>query len=102
MENTVKKASDKIVGSVLYPNEYVNISKSERVVSTAFGAFMLWKGIKDVFSTPSNAVWEIILGGGLLYRGVTGYCAVKDKLEACDPSSRSPEVMEREYLVESM
>ncbi len=100
MENKFKKITERRMGSDKYSNEYVNISKSERVVSSAFGVFMLWKGVKDIFTTPSNALWEVILGGGLLYRGVTGYCAVKDRLVNCD-SENGPEVMEREYVVES-
>lgn len=101
MESNVKQVADKVVGSLLYHNEYANIAKSERIVSTAFGAFMLWKGVKDIFSTPSNAVWEIIIGGGLIYRGATGYCAIKDKLDAFDDSDKQ-EVMESEYIVEAL
>lgn len=83
MEKDIRKASDRVVGSILYPDGYVNIAKSERIVSAAFGTFMFWKGAKEVFSNPSNAVWELIIGGALLYRGATGYCAIKEKMDGC-------------------
>lgn len=89
-----------MVGSVLYPQEFQNISKSERIVSTAFGAFMVWRGLKDLFHKPSNSVWELILGAGLIYRGTTGYCALKDTLESARDGD--PQVMEEEYIVEAM
>lgn len=100
MDNNIKKVTDKVVGSVLYPQEFQNISKSERIVSSAFGAFMIWRGFKDLFHKPSNSVWELILGAGLIYRGTTGYCAVKDTFET--PLDIKPEVMEEEYIVEAM
>lgn len=101
MENNLKNVTDKVVGSILYPGEYSNIEKSERVISAAFGAFLFWKGVKDIFSNPSSSVWELIIGGGLIYRGATGYCAVKERLESCNPIE--DEEKERSvYIVESM
>lgn len=100
MDSNIKKVTDKVVGSVLYPQEFQNISKSERIVSSAFGAFMVWRGLKDLFHKPSNSVWELILGAGLIYRGATGYCAVKDTLETTQEGA--PTVMEEEYIVEAM
>ncbi|TCK85172.1 YgaP family membrane protein [Albibacterium bauzanense] len=80
MKDNVNKILDSVVDVIVQSTENVNISTSERIVSVATGGFILWKGMKDIFSKPSNSVWEVALGGALLYRGVTGYCKVKDKL----------------------
>ena len=81
MQMNIQKIADKLRANKCLSPEHKNLSRSERIVSTAFGIFMVWKGAKDVFNTPSNAVWELILGAGLLYRGRTGYCAFKETLE---------------------
>lgn len=101
MENNIKKTTDKVLGSILYPGTYSNIENSERIVSAAFGAFMFWKGASDLFSKPSNAVWELIIGGALLYRGATGYCAVKDRIDNCSIEDDRKEE-DKVYIVESM
>lgn len=101
MENNIKNTTDKVIGSILYPGTYSNIQDSERIVSAAFGAFMLWKGVGDIFSKPSNAVWELIIGGALVYRGATGYCAVKDNIErsGCTLSNKDGNT---ELIIETM
>lgn len=101
MENKIKNATDKVIGSILYPGTYSNIENSERLVSAAFGAFMFWKGAGDLFSKPSNAVWELIIGGALLYRGASGYCAVKDRIDNCVITDETLEE-DKVYIVESM
>lgn len=80
MKNNVNKILDSVVDVIVQSTEDVNISTSERIVSVATGGFMIWKGMKDVFSKPSNFVWEVVLGSALLYRGVTGHCSIKEKL----------------------
>jgi len=97
MKNDLNKLMDSVVDVVIQSTENVNISTSERIVSAAAGGFILWKGVKDTFSKPSNAVWEVILGGALLYRGVTGYCSVKNRLDKLYEKDR-PE----SYLIEAM
>lgn len=101
MERNIRKATDKVVGSILYPDSYANIAKSERIVSAAFGTFMFWKGAKEIFSNPSNAVWELIIGGALLYRGATGYCAIKDKIEGCGCENENTKV-DIEAIIETL
>lgn len=80
MRNNVDKILDSVVDVIVQSNDNANISTSERIVSIATGSFIIWKGMKDIFSKPSNFVWEVALGSALLYRGATGYCKVKDIL----------------------
>jgi len=82
MENSIiNRITDSLDGSVLQQSENANVGKSERIVSLGAGAFIALKGITNVFSHPLLALTELGLGGALLYRGFTGYCPVKEKLE---------------------
>ena len=63
------------------PNVMENMEKSEKIVSIGAGAFIFLKGISNLISHPFLAVVEVAIGGGLLYRGLTGYCPVKDITE---------------------
>jgi len=97
MKNNLNKMIDSVVDVVIQSTENVNISTSERVISAATGSFMVWKGVKDTFSKPSNAVWELVLGSALLYRGITGYCSVKNRLDSLQDKEES-----ETYIIEAM
>lgn len=99
MKSNMNKLMDSVVDVVLQSTENVNIGTSERVISAATGTFMIWKGLTDTFSKPSNAVWELVLGGALLYRGVTGYCSVKNRLNNLERKNKEAP---KGYLVEAM
>ncbi|MFB5946865.1 YgaP family membrane protein [Albibacterium profundi] len=99
MKSNMNKLMDSVVDVVLQSTENANVGTSERVVSAATGTFMISKGLTDTFSKPSNAVWELILGGALLYRGVTGYCSVKNRLTNLERKKREEP---KAYLVEAM
>ncbi|MCX2576294.1 YgaP family membrane protein [Pedobacter sandarakinus] len=61
-----------------YPELFENVSRSERVLSGAVGGYLLFKGITSLFSHPVMGLTGAAIGAGLLYRGLTGYCPVKD------------------------
>jgi uncharacterized membrane protein len=50
----------------------VNVNSSERVISIAAGAILLWNAL----SAKKFSLLKIATGGYLLYRGVTGNCAL--------------------------
>ncbi|MBC7913040.1 MAG: DUF2892 domain-containing protein [Pyrinomonadaceae bacterium] len=82
MENSIiNKLTDTLDGTVLQQDENPNVGTSERIISLGAGAFIALKGISNVFSHPLLAITELGLGGALLYRGLTGYCPVKEKLD---------------------
>ncbi|WP_207533884.1 YgaP family membrane protein [Desertivirga arenae] len=88
----ITKVSETLNKNVLQQNPEANVEKSERLVSLGAGAFLALKGLTNVFSHPWLAIAELGIGGSLLYRGVTGYCAVKEKLEnEIDNSVRVPQ-----------
>lgn len=82
MENSIiNNLTDTLNSSILQENANANVGKSERIVSVGAGAFIALKGITNVFSHPLIALTELGLGGALLYRGITGYCPVKEKMD---------------------
>ncbi|MXV51321.1 DUF2892 domain-containing protein [Pedobacter sp. HMF7647] len=76
--NEISRLAENIKDSWAHPNDNANIEQSERIVSVAAGAFIFIKGITNLFSHPILALGEVAVGGGLVYRGITGYCPVKD------------------------
>lgn len=78
----IDKLKESFKGPLLQENENANVGKSERILSLATGAFILFQGVKNIFSHPIIAIGEIAIGGSLMQRGVTGYCAVKAMAEA--------------------
>ena len=84
------KMGDSIKDSIMQNNPNANLSMSERYVSLGTGAFITLKGVTNVFSHPWLAITELAVGGTLLYRGVTGQCMIKEKLEnQADPIAPS-------------
>jgi hypothetical protein len=88
MENTViDKVTDTLNGTFLQESATINVGQTERIISVGAGAFIALKGITNVFSHPFLAITELGLGSALLYRGLTGYCSVKEKLDQQQTSS---------------
>ena len=82
MENSIiNKVSDSLNSSIFQENANGNVGQTERIISAGAGAFIALKGITNVFSHPFLALTELGLGTALLYRGVTGYCPVKEKMD---------------------
>lgn len=75
------------------------IGTSERMLSVVAGAFILGFGIKYLIRKPLSAFSGLSLGGALVYRGVTGRCAIKASIEKKDAKEEEIEVFERHYFV---
>ena len=69
----------------LVPANKKNISSSQRILSIVGGAYMLWSAFSSITSKKKIGVigplWNAASGGYLLYRGVSGHCAIKDALD---------------------
>jgi uncharacterized membrane protein len=67
------------------PTNRKNISPSQRILSILGGAYMLWFAFSSMASKKKTGVvgpiWNAASGGYLLYRGVSGHCAIKDALK---------------------
>lgn len=64
-----------------YPELFENISPAEQLVSGVFGSYLLIKSAKKIITHPLLSLIGMGVGAGLLYRGLTGYCPVKDALK---------------------
>lgn len=78
-ENTIALLAD-ARKKYLYAKERRNIATSERVLSVASGAFMFYTGLTKILRSPITSLGEVVLGGGLILRGATGYCPVKEQI----------------------
>ena len=63
-----------------------NMESSEKVLSVGAGAFIFLSGIGSLLSHPIIGMAKVAIGGGLVYRGITGYCPVKALNNENDPT----------------
>jgi len=82
-----------------YPELYENVSRSERWLSGAAGTYLIYKGLTGIFSHPILGLTGAAIGAGLLYRGVTGYCPMRDIAEQEKESIAPDEVIITETYV---
>ena len=96
MGTLVDKVISKVKSKVDENCENGKIETSERILSVVAGGFILGAGVKFLIKHPLTALSGLSLGGALVYRGVTGKCAVKKAIE--DDAERV-EVIEHRYFI---
>jgi len=74
----INTAIKNIKEALQYPELFENISTSERWLSGITGSYLLFKGLTSMFDHPVISITGAAVGAGLLYRGVSGYCPLKD------------------------
>lgn len=77
----IEEIKETLEETLLKETLYSNLGKTERILSMGAGAYILFKGIKNVFSHPLIASTELIVGFGLMQRGISGYCSITEKFE---------------------
>ena len=82
-----------------YPELYNNVSSSERWLSGAAGTYLIYKGISGLFSHPILSLTGAAIGASLLYRGVTGYCPMRDIAEQKKESIAPDEIVVTETYI---
>lgn len=89
MENITDKLTSTLNNSFLKNSGTPNVDTTERVISIAAGAFIFYKGLKNIWHHPIIALQEAAVGGVLLYRGATGVCPVYTRLgkDTSDPEA---------------
>ena len=55
-------------------NSTVNVGKTGRVQSLVAGASLLVSSINKLKESPKMSILKSVLGGYLIYRGLTGHC----------------------------
>ena len=77
----INQITDKIEDALLSESAYTNIGKTERILSIASGTYIFLKGARNVWSNPLIAAGELVLGFGLLRRGISGFSATSERIE---------------------
>ena len=54
----------------------VNVGKTGRIQSLVAGASLLVSGIDKMKQSPKLSILKTVLGGYLIYRGISGHCHV--------------------------
>jgi hypothetical protein len=85
----IEEIKDTLEETFLKETIYTNLGKTERIISIASGAYLFVNGVKNAFSHPLVATTELVLGFGLLQRGISGYCAITEKIEN-EPTGPEP------------
>ncbi|CDT21784.1 conserved hypothetical protein [Sphingobacterium sp. PM2-P1-29] len=96
MGTLVDKVISKVKSKVDENCENGKIETSERILSVVAGGFILGAGVRFLIKHPLTAFSGLSLGGALVYRGVTGKCAVK---KAIDDDAERVEVIEHRYFI---
>lgn len=85
-----------------YPELFQNTSRSERILSGIVGSYLLFKGLTSIFSHPVIGATGAAVGAGLLYRGLTGYCPMRDLAEQQKELDLEPdEILIKETIISS-
>ncbi len=69
------------------------------MVSVGLGAFLLSSGLNNLTSHPIKGLIRTMLGGVLLYRGVSGHCPVYDSLGKTKGVGHTPAINIRTGLI---
>lgn len=59
----------------------LNVGDNEKMGSLITGGYIFGSGLMNIKQRPVISIAKAILGGYLIYRGVSGKCAVKDYAE---------------------
>src|SRR5476649_617542 len=60
--------------------EYINLNWPERYISIVAGVKLSLSGVQHIFKSPFGSLLKLGAGSYLLSRGVTGHCAIYDKM----------------------
>ena len=99
MVNIVENIKNTLEDSLLKEDLNTNLTKTERILSVAAGAYFALKGVKNIFSSPLIAASGLALGYGLLNRGLSGYCPLAEELEK-ETKGPEPVLIVKETIVE--
>lgn len=77
----------------------INVGEGERIGSAAVGAWLLSSGLHNLFRNPLSAVVKTALGGYLLYRGVSGHCALYESMGKTQGVSHTSNINIRTGLI---
>lgn len=77
----------------------LNVGQTERMISVGAGAFLLSSGLHNLTSHPLKGLIRTVLGGVLLYRGVSGHCPMYETLGKTKGASHTSSINIRTGLI---
>lgn len=92
-----KKVTSTLKDTLLQDNPHANVGKTDRIISVGTGAYIFFKGITNLFSSPILALTEAGIGAALLHRGITGNCAIKKVIDDMDETDETSAKFGRPY-----
>lgn len=81
MANYEGKEDSPRAGSLYENTTVINVSKTGRIVSAAAGSSLIYVGLAGISKSPVKALGRMLVGGYLLYRGLSGNCPVSAVIE---------------------
>jgi hypothetical protein len=84
INDELKNAGTAIKETLLPENPNANVGKTDRIISIGTGAYIFFKGVTNLFSSPVLALTEVGIGAALLHRGITGNCSIKKIIDDLD------------------
>jgi len=98
MSNILNLALEKVKDKLDAGCENGNVGNSERVLSVIAGGFIFGIGVRSIFRSPLTGFSTLTLGGALVWRGVTGKCAIKEAVSKAT-GEKDVTVIEHRYFV---
>jgi len=77
----------------------INVSQNERMVSVGLGAFLLSSGLTNLTRRPVKGLLRTLVGGYLVYRGVSGHCMAYSGLGKTKGVTHTPAINIRTGLI---
>lgn len=77
----------------------VNVGQTERMINVGLGAFLLSSGLGNLTRHPIKGLLRTLVGGALLYRGVSGHCPLYASMGKTKGVSRTQAVNIRAGLI---
>lgn len=81
MANYDPKEDSPRAGSLYENTTVINVSKTGRIVSAAAGTSLMYIGLAGISKSPVKAFGRMLVGGYLLYRGLSGNCPISAVIE---------------------
>lgn len=81
------------------PHNVINVSWPERMISSTVGVLLLSSGLRNFRKNPLNSLFKTVIGGMLVYRGVSGNSRLYSALGKAKNVIHTPAINVRTSLV---
>lgn len=100
-KNVIIDGEKEVSLNALKNSNTINVSGTERIISTTIGGYLLGSGINNLLDRPVSSFFKTVLGAFLVYRGASGNCPLYSALGNKQPIERpEPIVASVKMLIE--